>query len=288
MLRSAREGDNGLALKSNGLGVGVGKRRATLGSRSDRQLIKGKLHFPTFRRRCAPALWRSTMKMRINKLLDRAQIPDNGGELLFYQRDNDYTIEVVGIMGELMTTAHHGSEDALAELALKRIKNSQEAHVVIGGLGMGFTLATVLKLVGDKGKVIVAELVPEVIKWNQGPMGERSGNPLNDPRTIVHQGDVLELIRSGKGKYDAILLDTDNGPEGLTQARNNRLYSHRGLRSAYDVLRPNGVLAVWSTHSDAPFTRRLGMAGFKVQEEKVYAHRDKGTKHHLWFAQRMG
>ena len=164
------------------------------------------------------------MKIRINKLLDRALIPDNGGELLFYQRNDDFTIEVVGISGELMTTAHHGSEDALAELALKRLKKPQEAHVVIGGLGMGFTLATVLRLVGDRGKVIVAELVPEVVKWNQGPMGERSGNPLKDPRTIVHQGDVLELIRSGREKFDAILLDTDNGPEGLTQARNDRIF----------------------------------------------------------------
>ncbi len=226
------------------------------------------------------------MKMRINKLLDRAAIPDNGGELLFYQRDDEYTIEVVGIMGELMTTAHHGSEDALAELALQRLSDPTSASVVIGGLGMGFTLATVLRLVGDKGKVIVAELVPEVIKWNQGPMGERSGYPLQDPRTIVHQGDVLELIRAGRESYDAILLDTDNGPEGLTQPRNNRLYSHRGLHSAFKALKPGGVLAVWSTHPHAPFTRRLGMAGFRVEEQKVFAHRDKGTKHHLWFATR--
>ncbi len=226
------------------------------------------------------------MKMRINKLLDRALIPDNGGELLLYQRGDEFSIEVAGISGELMSTAIHGSEDALADLALQRLRTPSEAHVVIGGLGMGFTLAAVLRMVGEKGKVIVAELVPEVIKWNQGPMGERSGNPLKDPRTIVHQGDVLELIRAGNSSYDAILLDTDNGPEGLTQARNNRLYSHRGLRSAYDALRPGGVLAVWSTDPNAAFTRRLGMAGFRVEEQKVFAHRDKGTKHHLWFATR--
>ena len=226
------------------------------------------------------------MKIRINRLLDRALIPDNGGELLLYQRNDEFSIEVVGIAGELMSTALHGSEDALAELALSKLKSPATARVLIGGLGMGFTLATVLRLVGDQGKVVVAELVPEVIKWNQGPMGERSGMPLNDPRTVVHNGDVLELIRAGKGTYDAILLDTDNGPEGLTQARNNRLYSHRGLRSAYDALSPRGVLAVWSTDPNAAFTRRLGMAGFRVEEQKVFAHRDKGTKHHLWFATR--
>ncbi|MCC6541346.1 MAG: hypothetical protein IT225_03920 [Flavobacteriales bacterium] len=224
--------------------------------------------------------------MRINKLLDRALIPGGGGELLFYQRSDDYTIEVVGQPGELMTTALHGSEDALADLALQKIKDPAKASVVVGGLGMGFTLAAVLRLVGETGKVVVAELVPQVVDWNKGPMGAFAGYPVNDPRTIVHVGDVLELIRSGKAAYDAILLDTDNGPEGLTQASNNRLYSHRGLRSAYEALKPGGVLAVWSTHPDAPFTRRLGMAGFRVEERKVHANRDKGTKHHLWFAVR--
>ncbi len=226
------------------------------------------------------------MKMRINKLLDRALIPDNGGELLFYQRNEDYAIEVVGIQGDLMTTAIHGSEDALAEMALRKLKQPERASVVIGGLGMGFTLAAVLRLVGPKGRVVVAELVPQVVEWNKGPMGAHAGYPVNDPRTIVHVGDVLGLIRAGKEAYDAILLDTDNGPEGLTRPSNDRLYSQRGLQSAYEALKPGGVLAVWSTDPHAPFTKRLGIAGFQVEEEKVFAHRDKGTKHHLWFATR--
>jgi len=171
-------------------------------------------------------------------------------------------------------------------MALSRVKSSASATVLIGGLGMGFTLAAVLRSIGDQGKAVVAELVPEVVTWNQGPMGERSGSPLMDPRTHVHVGDVLELIRAGKNSYDAILLDTDNGPEGLTQAKNNRLYSHRGLRSAYDALKPGGVLAIWSTDPNEAFTRRLGLAGFRIKEEKVFAHRDKGTKHHLCFATR--
>lgn len=226
------------------------------------------------------------MKMRINTLLDTAPIPNNGGELRFYQRGDEYTIEVVGIAGELMTTAHHGSEDALAELSLKRLADPAAAHVLIGGLGMGFTLAAALKHIGPKGRVTVAELVPEVVTWNEGPMGERAGNPMRDPRAVVRTVDVLQLIREGRSTYDCILLDTDNGPEGLTQAANDRLYSHRGLRSAWDALRPKGILAVWSTHPHAPFTRRLGMAGFRVEERAVHAHGTKGTRHHLWFAQR--
>ena len=152
------------------------------------------------------------MKMRINKLLDTALIPNNGGELRLFQRNDEYSIEVVGISGELMSTAIHGSEDSLAELALKRVKDAQNARVLVGGLGMGFTLAAALKHVGPKGEVVVAELVPEVVKWNQGPLGARAGDPMKDPRAKVVVADVLELIRKERGGYDAILLDTDNGP----------------------------------------------------------------------------
>ncbi|MBL0127586.1 MAG: hypothetical protein IPP83_09010 [Flavobacteriales bacterium] len=224
--------------------------------------------------------------MRINKLLDTAMIPNNGGELRFFQRNEEYSIEVVGISGELMSTAMHGSEDALAEMAINKLSSKASACVLIGGLGMGFTLAAALKQLGPQGSVVVAELVPEVVKWNEGPLGERAGYPVKDPRARVVVGDVLEEIRKARNSYDTILLDTDNGPVGLTQSTNNRLYSHRGLRSAYAALRPRGVLAVWSTDPDAPFTKRLELAGFRVEEVKVHAHRQKGTKHHLWFATR--
>lgn len=226
------------------------------------------------------------MRIRTNTLLATALIPDGGGELRLYQRNEDFVIEVAGIPGELMCTAIHASEDALAELALKQVKDVSHARVLVGGLGMGFTLAAALRGVGARGEVVVAELVPEVVEWNKGPMGERSGNPMWDPRAKVFVGDVLELIRAERHAYDAILLDTDNGPEGLTQTRNNRLYPHCGLRSAYDALRPSGILAVWSTHPHAPFTKRLASAGCRVHEEKVHAHGSKGTWHHLWFAQR--
>ena len=226
------------------------------------------------------------MRMRSNILLDTAQIPNNGGELRFYQRGEEYSIEVAGISGELMSTAIHGSEDALAEMALKRLRAPEEARVLIGGLGMGFTLAAALAHTGPKAEVIVAELVPEVVKWNEGPLGERAGRPMLDPRARVQVIDVLELIRAAKGEYDTILLDTDNGPVGLTQTSNNRLYSHKGLRSAYAALRPHGVLAIWSTDPDAPFTKRLEIAGFQVEEGTVHAHGNKGTRHHLWFATR--
>lgn len=226
------------------------------------------------------------MRIRTNILLGTAQIPGGGGELRFYQRGEEFSIEVVGIAGELMSTAIHGSEDALAELAIGRLVDRSKARVLVGGLGMGFTLAAALKHVGPRGQVVVAELVPEVVEWNKGPMGERAGNPMLDPRTVVRVEDVAGIIREKRDAYDAILLDTDNGPEGLTQSANSRIYSLTGLFAAYAALRPKGVLAVWSTDPDRPFTKRLEKVGFKVEEVKVHAHGSKGTRHHLWFATR--
>jgi spermidine synthase len=226
------------------------------------------------------------MRMRVNTLLGTARIPDGGGELRFYQRDDEYSIEVVGIGGDLMTTAVHGSEEELARMAIQRLPDTRNVRVLVGGLGMGFTLAAALKHVGARSQVMVAELVPEVVEWNKGPMGARAGNPMLDPRSVVQVIDVAQAIRTGTGTYDAILLDTDNGPEGLTQAANSRIYNLRGLYQAYAALRPQGVLAVWSTHPDRPFTKRLGKVGFKVEEVAVHAHGTKGTRHHLWFATR--
>ncbi len=227
------------------------------------------------------------MKVRINKLLDVAKIPNNGGELRFYQRSDEYSIEVVGIRGDLMSSAIHGSEDALAQLSLGRLPDRSKARVLIGGLGMGFTLAAALKHTGAKAEVVVAELVPEVVKWNRGPLGAKAGDPMLDPRAIVRIEDVGAIIREKKAAYDAILLDTDNGPEGLTQKDNRWLYSMSGLKAIRAALRPSGVLAVWSTDPDRAFTKRLGMSGFKVDEKQIHAHGSKGTRHSLWFATPM-
>lgn len=228
----------------------------------------------------------SPMKMRTHELLGTAAIPGNGGELRFHKRGDDYAISVVGQDGDLMNSSVHGSEELLAEMALKRLSSPLTARVLVGGLGMGFTLRAALNHTGPSAQVVVAELVPEVIEWNKGPMGEKAGNPMQDPRALVRAGDVAAIIRERNEAYDTILLDTDNGPEGLTQNDNRKIYSEAGIRAIHACLRPGGVLAVWSTHPNKPFTRRLGMGGFRVEEVQVPATGSKGTRHTLWFAKK--
>ena len=184
-----------------------------------------------------------------------------------------------------MSTRKHGSEDALGSLPCRRLENSGSAHVLIGGLGMGFTLAAVLKEVGAKAEVTVAELLPEVVEWNRGPLGERSGYPLNDPRTRVHVGDVAKLLRKSRGRFDVIALDVDNGPEGLTKSANDWLYTMRGIAAAKDALAPNGILSYWSAGPDPAFHDRLRQCGFMVEEITVHAHGNKGARHKVWLAQ---
>ena len=222
--------------------------------------------------------------MRHWTLLGEAPIPDTDQSLSLYQGKDDFFIKISSGGGELMSTRKHGSEDALGALPCQRLRNREAARVLIGGLGMGFTLAAVLKEVGPGAEVTVAELIPEVVDWNRGPLGERSGFPLNDPRTKVHLGDVAKLLRRKRGYFDVIALDVDNGPEGLTQSANDWLYSTQGIIAAQEALTPNGILAYWSAGPDQAFHDRLRRCGFLVEEISVHAHGKKGARHTIWLA----
>jgi len=215
--------------------------------------------------------------------LGEAAIPGTQQSLFLYKGKDDFFIRVTGGL-ELMSTRKHGSEDALGRLPCQRLKNPDTARVLIGGLGMGFTLAAVLAEVGAKAEVIVAELIPEVVEWNRGPLGEYSGKPLNDPRTKIHLGDVAKLLRQSKNCFDVIALDVDNGPEGLTKRANDWLYSSVGIAAAQDALTSNGILAYWSADPDQGFHDRLRCCGFMVDEITVFAHGKKGARHTIWLA----
>ena len=219
------------------------------------------------------------------KLLDTAQIPGNGGELQLYQREAEFSISIAG-GGVLMSTWAHGSEDALAELSCSKIAGRSRPRVLIGGLGMGFTLAAALRHLGDDAEVEVAELVPAVVTWNQGALGEFAGHPLQDARATVREGDVAKILKTARQAYDAILLDVDNGPEGLTRKKNDWLYTTDGLTASYTALRPEGVLAVWSAGPDRDFTARLQKVGFEVKEAHVREHDKESALHTIWLAER--
>jgi len=218
-------------------------------------------------------------------LLDSAQLPGNGGELCLYRRGDEFSIKITG-RGELMNSRVHGSEDALAEQTCARLVDCLKPRLLIGGLGMGFTLAAALRHVGDTAQVVVAELAPAVVAWNRGPLGECAGHPLQDPRVMVREQDVARVLKAGQQVYDAILLDVDNGPEGLTRRENDWLYGMSGLNAAYAALRPQGLLAVWSAGPDRDFSQRLCKVGFEVDEVRVRAHGSKGARHIIWLARR--
>ena len=221
--------------------------------------------------------------MRHWDLLGEAPIPGTAQSLFLYRGKDDFFIRITGGQ-ELMNTRKHGSEDALGKLPCRDLPNRASARVLIGGLGMGFTLAAVLQTVGPGAEVTVAELVPEVIEWNRGPLGERSGYPLDDPRTRVYVGDVAELLRQVNAAYDVITLDVDNGPEGLTSRSNDWLYSPPGIAAAQRALRPGGVLAYWSAGPVRHFGERLKHSGLRVEEHRVRAHGNKGPRHNIWLA----
>jgi spermidine synthase len=217
-------------------------------------------------------------------LVDTAQVPDGGGELRLMRRGAEFSIRLGH--NELMNSRVGGSEAALATLACEKIHACKHPRLLIGGLGMGFTLRAALAALGGEARIIVAELVPAVAAWARGPMAEVFGDSLSDPRVRLHEIDVGELIRHEPSALDAILLDVDNGPEGLTRAANDGLYDLAGLSAAHAALRPGGVLAVWSSGPDADFSRRLGKTGFEVDEVAVRANGARGARHVIWIARR--
>jgi len=218
--------------------------------------------------------------------LGRASIPNDGGELKLSQRGEEFSIRLSGVRGELMNSRVHGSEESLSELGCAHITTKADAHVLVGGLGMGFTLAAALKAVPSTAKVSVAELIPEVVEWNKGDLGACANRPLDDARTHVCLGDVAELFAQGEAKYDAILLDVDNGPEGLTQTENHWLYSEKGIRAISRTLRPEGMLAIWSAGPDPLFVIRLKKAKFQVTVRTVRARPGKGSYHTIFLAKK--
>jgi spermidine synthase len=201
------------------------------------------------------------------------------------RRGNEFSIKL-GV-AELMTSRLLGSEEALATLTAQRLQGRQNPRILIGGLGMGFTLRAALAVFGPEARIIAAELVPAVVNWARGPMAELFGGCLDDPRVELAIADVAALIRAPKLPYDVILLDVDNGPESMTQFANNGLYSTRGLRSARTALRPGGVLAVWSQGPDLAFARRFEKVGFAVEEKQVRAGGvHGGSRHIIWLGSR--
>jgi spermidine synthase len=227
--------------------------------------------------------------MKPRELLGTAIIP-GGDDLRLFRRGDDFMI--VLDRNELMSTRMSGSEIALAEMTCQRLEDNDAPHLLIGGYGMGFTLRAALAVLGPAARITVAELVPEIIEWARGPMAALTAGCLDDPRVELVLGDVAAVIGAGEARYDAILLDVDNGPDGLTRTANDRIYAKPGLIKAKAALKPGGILAIWSAAPDPAFTRRLRDTGFAVDEVTVRARstgpgeKGKGAKHVIWFAQR--
>ena len=218
------------------------------------------------------------------ELIDTAPLPD-GGSLRLMHRGADFMI-LFG-RNELMNSRLRGSEEALATLSCERLAGQARARILIGGLGMGFTLRAAQAMLPTTATIVVAELVPEIVDWAKGPLAHLHGDSLSDPRVSIEIDDVARTIAASGPPYDAILLDVDNGPDGLIHLANDRLYGGTGLRAAWRALTPGGILAVWSAYPDKGFAERLGRAGFAVDERKVRATGGrKGAHHVIWLATR--
>ena len=242
---------------------------------------ESKLHPSSATPSVTPRAWRSPMKDWA--LVDKATVPGDSIVIRLFQRQQQFSIRVGS--RELMTSGEHDSEDALAELGCKHLAGSEAPSVLIGGLGLGYTLAAALRTLGPGAGLVVAELVPAVIDWNRGPLAHLAGQPLEDPRVEVQQADVSRILRDTHAGYDAILLDVDNGPEALTHEDNDWIYSPAGLEEAWSALKPGGVLSVWSAWPDRSFNKRLALAGFLFEEVKVRSESDgEGIQHNVWLA----
>jgi spermidine synthase len=217
--------------------------------------------------------------------IDRAFTSD-GGELTLSVNGDRYAIRVDG--QELMNSASHRSEEMLAVYGCAGLERKPGVRVLVGGLGMGFTARAALDALAADAEVVVVESVAAVVRWNRAVIGHLAGEPLADPRLSTIEADVFDTIAAAADRYDAILLDVDNGPSALTAFTNKRLYSEEGLRGARRALRPDGVLAVWSTFQDAAFTARLRGAGFDVAVKRVLAGDGSQRRHVLWLARRHG
>ena len=218
-------------------------------------------------------------------LIDSAVVPGAEVELRLKRRGDEFSMMLGD--NELMNSRLSGSEEALATLTCRRIESVKRPNILIGGLGMGFTLRAALAVLGPEARIVVAELVPSVIAWARGPMAQLFGDSLSDPRASIREADAVDVIRSHDSAFDAILLDVDNGPEALIRKANNSLYDLKGLKTIYRALRSNGVLAIWSSGPNPAFTKRLGSAGFDVNEVNVRATgRGGGARHVIWIAKK--
>ena len=210
-----------------------------------------------------------------------------GAELKLMQRGSEFSITVGG--AELMNSRRGGSEVALGEIACAQLRDVATPHVLIGGLGMGFTMRAALDALGPRARITVAELVPEIVAWARDALAGVFLASLDDPRVQVVEGDVAALIAASRAVYDAILLDVDNGPDGLVRSANDRLYDEGGLQAVLRALKPAGVLAVWSASHDSAFRRRLTDAGFSVQEHTARSGgAGRGARHLIWIAKAPG
>ena len=216
-------------------------------------------------------------------LLDKAATPDGRGELRLMRRGDEFSINVGS--NTLMNSRFSGSEKALADLVCDRLRDRPRCKILIGGLGMGFTLRAALARLGADAHVAIVELVPAIVAWARGPMAHLFAGCLDDPRVSVRETDVALSIAAGAASFDAILLDVDNGPDGLTQGANDKLYGLNGLHAARKALRRDGILAVWSAAPNVKFASRLRHAGFSVDEVQVRANGERGgARHVIWLA----